>query len=63
MPTLMLCGEHDEATPKSCQRYADKIDGAQIFIVSDAGHSTMRENEELYIQTIRAFLAETLGRE
>jgi proline iminopeptidase len=59
----MICGEYDEAVPKSCQRYADMIDGAQTFIVPDAGHSTMREDEALYIQTVRAFLAKRLGRE
>jgi len=63
VPTLMICGEYDEAVPKSCQRYADMIDGAQTFIMPDAGHSTMREDEALYIQTVRAFLVERLGRE
>ena len=63
VPTLMICGEYDEAVPRSCQKYAGMIDGAQIFIVPGAGHSTMREDEALYIQTVRAFLAERLDRE
>lgn len=57
VPALMICGEYDEAVPKSCQRYADMIEDSQTFIVPDAGHSTMREDEALYLQIVRDFLA------
>jgi L-proline amide hydrolase len=63
VPTLIICGDYDEAAPKSCQRYANMIDGAQTFIVPDAGHSTMREDEAHYLQIVRTFLAQTLDRE
>ena len=62
VPTLMICGEYDEAVPESCRRYAGMIDGAQVVIIPGAGHSTMQENEALYMQIVRTFLTESLGR-
>ncbi len=60
VPTLFICGEYDEAAPKSCHRYAAMIDGAETFIVPDAGHATMGDDEALYIATVRTFLTERL---
>ena len=40
-----------------------RLNGSQIFIVPGAGHSAMREDEALYLQTVRAFLAERLIRQ
>ena len=56
VPTLMICGEFDEAAPSSCKKYAGMITNAQTFIVPDAGHATMAEDEALYLQTVRDFL-------
>jgi len=61
VPTLMICGEFDEAAPDSCYQYADMIDDAATVIVPDAGHATMRENEPLYLATVRAFLADIVA--
>ncbi|WP_417462028.1 proline iminopeptidase-family hydrolase [Kordiimonas sp.] len=60
VPTQMICGEFDEAAPKSCMKYADMIDGAKTLIVPDAGHATMGDNEKLYITTVRQFLHDAL---
>ncbi|MCJ9430162.1 proline iminopeptidase-family hydrolase [Kordiimonas marina] len=59
-PTLMICGQYDEAAPKSCKKYAGMIKGSQVFIVPNAGHATMGDNEALYISTVRAFLHKAL---
>lgn len=56
VPTLMVCGEYDEAHPRSCHRFADNIKGAQTEIIPDAGHSTMRENEALYLEIVGRFI-------
>lgn len=60
VPTQMICGEFDEAAPKSCKKYAGMIEGAQTLIVPNAGHATMGDNEELYITSVRAFLRNAL---
>lgn len=56
VPSLMICGEFDEAAPKSCHKYAKMIPKARTVIVPDAGHSTMSENEVFYLKTVRDFL-------
>lgn len=56
VPTLMICGEYDEARPRSCRRYADMIDGARYVTVPDAGHATMRDGGEFYLRAVRGFL-------
>ncbi len=57
VPTLMICGEFDEAAPKSCKRYAAMIRGATNVVVPDAGHATMAEDEVFYLKAVRRFLA------
>ena len=56
VPALMICGEFDEAAPQTCAEYGGMITGAKTFIMADAGHATMAENEVLYLKTLRAFL-------
>jgi proline iminopeptidase len=56
VPSLMICGEFDEAAPESCRKYAGMIANATTFIVPDAGHATMAEDEALYMKTVRSFL-------
>ncbi len=52
----MICGEFDEAAPKSCKKFAGMIEGSRTVIVPDAGHATMAEDEAFYMQTVRDFL-------
>ena len=56
-PTLIMCGEFDEAAPASCRKFAGMIDKSSVTIIPDAGHATMAADEDLYIQTVRDFLA------
>ncbi len=58
VPTLMICGEFDEAAPKSCAKFAAMITDAPVknVVVPNAGHATMAENEKMYMDTVRAFL-------
>ncbi|PCI32671.1 MAG: proline iminopeptidase [Alphaproteobacteria bacterium] len=55
-PTLMICGEFDEAAPETCKKYARTIVGAKTVIVPESGHATMAENEPFYLKTVRDFL-------
>ena len=59
VPTLMMCGEFDEATPASCRRYASMIRGTPTVILPGAAHMTMVENEAAYLQAVRDFLRAT----
>ena len=59
VPTLIICGEFDEAAPESCRKFSKMIKGSSVAIIPDAGHATMAADEELYINTVREFLANT----
>jgi proline iminopeptidase len=56
VPTLMVCGEFDEAKPESCARFAALIEGARNHVIKGAGHSTLRESEQEYLELVRDFL-------
>lgn len=57
VPTLILCGEFDEAAPKSCQRFGGMINDAGVTILPNAGHATMAADEALYIERVRTFVS------
>ena len=58
VPVLVICGEFDEAAPKSCKKYADMINDAENVVVPNAGHATLGEAKDMVIGTIRKWLAE-----
>lgn len=55
-PTLIICGEFDEAAPESCRKFSAMIEGASFSMIPDAGHATMAADEALYVKTVRDFL-------
>lgn len=62
VPTLVICGQDDVATPPKFARYlAEKIPGAKLCLVEDAGHMVMVEKPEVVNLEIGHFL-ERLGR-
>jgi len=56
VPGLMICGEFDEAAPRSCAEYGAMIKDNETFIMPNAGHATMAENKPLYLKTVREFI-------
>ena len=57
-PTLITCGEFDEAAPASCKAFAKLIPDARYAEFEDASHLTFVESREKYIETLRKFFAE-----
>ena len=57
VPTLMTCGEFDEATPASCEFFAKKIHNAESVVFGNASHLAFIEDRENYIATLRKFLS------
>ena len=55
-PTLITCGEFDEATPASCKAYVNLIPDARYAEFENASHLTFVDSREKYIETIRNFL-------
>lgn len=58
VPTLVVAGEFDEATPATWQPYVDSIDGARSHVFSDASHCTHLEQPSEFRAVIATFLAE-----
>ena len=57
-PTLVTCGEFDEAAPASCKAFAKLIPDARYVEFEDASHLTFVESRGKYIKTLRQFLAD-----
>lgn len=58
--TLVLCGEADQLTPPKYSSFLhQRIAGAMLSIIPDAGHMVMLEQPGLVNHAIEVFLAET----
>jgi pimeloyl-ACP methyl ester carboxylesterase len=56
-PTLVIVGEQDALTPPSvAQEYAAQIPGAQLVVITNAGHLSNLEQPEAFLQAVRGFL-------
>lgn len=57
VPTLVLSGRHDEATPDCVRPYKDRIKGAEWVIFESSSHMPHVEETALCMATVGAFLA------
>ena len=56
-PTLLICGEHDTATPQTLQDAASIIgDRARLEVLKDAGHKTYIDRNQTFIAVVNDFL-------
>jgi L-proline amide hydrolase len=56
VPTLLISGKYDEATPATVQPYKDNIKGARWQIFENSSHMPHVEETELYMKSVGAFL-------
>ncbi len=56
MPTLFLCGRHDEATPEATAWYQSLVPGAELVIFEQSSHMPQLEEPERYLAVVRDFL-------
>ena len=57
VPTLFICGEHDDACPESTRFYHHLVPGSELEIVKYASHNPQLENPVDFLGIIRSFLA------
>ena len=57
-PTLIICGEHDEAQPATGKRYSKIIPDAQFTSIKGASHAILAERPKQLIKTIGDFIKE-----
>ncbi|MCC6320817.1 MAG: proline iminopeptidase-family hydrolase [Phycisphaerales bacterium] len=57
-PTLLICGEHDEATPATTRYYAGFVPSASVVVIPDASHVANYDQPEAYTAALRAWFRE-----
>ncbi len=62
VPTLVIVGEQDEVFLGDSQRMADRIPGAALAVIPDAGHSPHVENPDAWWAVLLTFLEGIPGR-
>ena len=56
VPTLVMCGDHDESDPSLSRAMHDKITGSKLVIFPKSGHMTFVDQPDMFIQTVNEFL-------
>jgi L-proline amide hydrolase len=56
VPTLLISGEHDEATPTIVGRIHERIPGSRWELFEDSAHLPHVEEPERFLETVEAFL-------
>ncbi|MFI1356033.1 proline iminopeptidase-family hydrolase [Streptomyces sp. NPDC020898] len=59
VPTLLVSGRHDEATPDTLRPFADLIPDVRWHMFEHSSHMPHVEEEELYLQIVGDFLDST----
>ena len=57
VPALVLCGRHDEATPRQAETIAAALPDAELVVFEESAHLAPVEETERYLATVRGFLA------
>lgn len=56
VPTLFVCGQYDEATPRSTAAYSKLVKGSKMVVLPGCSHLANCEKPELYNDVLRRFL-------
>lgn len=56
VPTLVMCGDHDESDPSLSRTMHDKIPGSKLVIFPKSGHMTFVDQPDMFIKTVNDFL-------
>lgn len=56
VPTLVICGDHDESDPSLSRTINQKIAGSKLAIMPQSGHLAFVDQPNLYMKTVNDFL-------
>ena len=56
VPTLLICGDHDESNPSLSRTMHEKIAGSKLMVLPQSGHMAFVDQPNLYIKTVADFL-------
>ena len=57
VPTLVVCGQYDEAVPQTSKYYASLIPGADFAEIEGAAHIANYDQPQRYLGTLRDWMA------
>jgi pimeloyl-ACP methyl ester carboxylesterase len=56
-PTLLVCGDDDKMAPPALSQFMkDRIPGAELMLIEDAGHFAMLENVKMFNRMLKDFI-------
>jgi len=58
VPTLFMCGEFDEATPRTVKKYSKLVKGSDVKILKGCSHASVQEQPALVLKIVDSFLVE-----
>jgi L-proline amide hydrolase len=58
VPTLLVSGRYDEATPATVRPYADRVPDVRWHVFEESSHMPHVEEEDAYLRVVGAFLDE-----
>jgi len=61
IPTLVICGDHDECDPSLSKEMHEKIAGSKLVILPNSGHLAFQDQPGLWIGSVRDFINESSG--
>ncbi|HKF20511.1 MAG TPA: proline iminopeptidase-family hydrolase [Candidatus Angelobacter sp.] len=56
VPTLVICGDHDESDPSLSRFMHEKIAGSKLVVLPQSGHMAFVDQPNLYINAVNDFL-------
>src|SRR2546423_4977227 len=56
VPTLIICGDHDESDPSLSRAMHDKIAGSKLVMLPQSGHMAFVDQPNMYIKAVIDFL-------
>lgn len=56
VPTLIICGDHDESDPSLSRFMHEKIAGSTLVILPQSGHMAFVDQPAIYIKSVNDFL-------
>ncbi|HSQ03095.1 MAG TPA: proline iminopeptidase-family hydrolase [Burkholderiales bacterium] len=56
-PTLLTCGEFDEAAPSSVRHYQRHLPGSEVVVIEGASHTHHLEKPDAFLKAVRDFLS------
>ncbi|HSM88344.1 MAG TPA: proline iminopeptidase-family hydrolase, partial [Candidatus Limnocylindrales bacterium] len=56
VPTLLICGDHDEVAPSLSRFMHEKIAGSRLVVLPKSGHMAFVDQPNMYIKAVEDFL-------